>query len=138
MVITPIKVDHIGIAVTSVDEACKFYEETLGLKLVKKETVEAERVRIAMFKVGESYVELLEPTSPESSIAKFLEKRGEGVHHVALGYEDVKEAQEYCRMKGAIILRPEPEELKGDRIVNFIHPKSTHGVLLELVKRFGD
>jgi methylmalonyl-CoA epimerase len=138
MGITPRKVDHIGIAVKSVDESCKFYEETMGLKLVKKETVEEEKVRIAMFKVGESFIELLEPTSPESSIAKFIEKRGEGIHHVALGYDDVRAAQEFCKLKGAIFVHPEPEDLKGDRIVNFIHPKSTHGVLLEIVKRYGE
>lgn len=138
MAVSPTKLDHIGIAVRSVDEACKFYQETLGLQLVKKETVEEEKVRIAMFKVGESYVELLEPTSLDSSIAKFIEKRGEGVHHVALGYDDVKEAQEFCKLKGAVMIHPEPEDLKGDRIINFIHPRSTHGVLLEIVKRYGD
>jgi len=136
--ISPRKIDHVGIAVRSVDEASRFYEGTMGLKLVKKETVEEEKVRIAMFKVGESYIELLEPTSPESSIAKFIERRGEGVHHIALEYDDVKEAQEYCKMKGAILVHPEPEDLKGDRVINFINPKSTHGVLLEIVKRYGD
>ncbi len=135
---SPKKIDHIGIAVRSVDESCQFYMETMGLTLVKKETVEEEKVRIAMFKVGESYIELLEPTSPESSIAKFIEKRGEGVHHVALGYDDIKEAHEFCRLKGAILINPEPKDLKGDRIINFIHPKSTHGVLLEIVKRYGE
>jgi len=136
--ITPTKVDHVGIAVRSVDEACKFYEETLGLKLVKKETVEEEKVRIAMFKVGESYVELLEPLSADSTIARFIEKRGEGIHHMALGYDDVKEAHDFCKMKGAFMVYPEPEDLKGDRIVDFVHPKSTHGVLLEIVKRYGE
>jgi methylmalonyl-CoA epimerase len=138
MTISPRKLDHIGIAVKDVDESCKFYEEVMGLKLVKKETVEEEEVRVAMLKVGESYIELLEPTSPHSSIAKFIEKRGEGIHHIALGYDDVKEAQEFCRLKGALLVRPEPEDLKGDRMVNFIHPKSTHGVLLEIVKRYGE
>jgi methylmalonyl-CoA epimerase len=138
MAISPKKVDHIGIAVRSVDEACAFYRDTLGLRLIKKETVEEEKVRIAMFKVGETYVELLEPTSPESSVAKFIEKRGEGIHHLAFGYDDVKEAQEFCKMRGAVLVHPEPEDLKGDRVVNFIHPKSTHGVLLELVKRYGE
>jgi methylmalonyl-CoA epimerase len=138
MVISPKRLDHVGIAVKNVDEASKFYEDTMGLELVKKETVEEEKVRIAIFKVGESYVELLEPTSPESTIAKFIEKRGEGVHHIALGYDDVRAAQEFCRMKGAILIHPEPEDLKGDRVVNFIHPKSTHGVLLEIIKRYRD
>lgn len=138
MVPRPRRIDHIGIAVNNVDEACKFYEETLGLRLVKKETVQEEKVRIAMFKVGESYIELLEPTSAESTIAKFIEKRGEGLHHLAIGYDDVREAQEFCRLKGAILVHPDAEDLEGDRVVNFIHPKSTHGVLLELVKRYGE
>jgi methylmalonyl-CoA epimerase len=138
MVISPRRLDHIGIAVRNLDGACKFYEEAMGLHLVKKETVDEEKVRVAMFKVGESYVELLEPTTPESTIAKFIEKRGEGLHHVALGYDDVKEAQEFCKLKGAVLIHPEPEDIKGDRVVNFIHPKSTHGVLLEIVKRYGD
>ncbi len=138
MTITPKKVDHIGIAVRNLDEAVAFYQETLGLPLVKREEVAEEKVRIAMFKAGETYVELLEPTSPESSVAKFIEKRGEGIHHMALGYDDVLKAQEHCKSKGAILVRPEPEDLKGDRVVNFIHPKSTHGVLLELVKRYGE
>jgi methylmalonyl-CoA epimerase len=132
--VAPLKLDHIGIAVKDVDEVARLFAETFGLTLVGKETVPEEKVRIAMFKVGESYVELLEPLSPDSNLAKFLEKRGEGIHHFALAYEDVKAATEYCKLKGAVMVYPEPEEL-SDRTVNFVHPKYTHGVLLELIKR---
>jgi methylmalonyl-CoA epimerase len=136
MGIAPVRLDHVGIAVKDVDEASRFYEETLGLKLIKKETVTEERVRVAIFKVGESHVELLEATSPESSIARFIEKRGEGIHHFALAYDDVKAATEYCRMKGATMIYPEPEVIENNRTINFVHPKSTHGVLVELIRRF--
>ena len=129
------KIDHVGIAVRSVDESCRFYEETLGLKLLSKETVPQEKVRIAIFAVGDSHIELLEPIAPESSIAKFLEKRGEGIHHLALSCDDVKAATEHYKLKGASLIYPEPEEIEDSRIINFIHPKSTGGVLIELIKR---
>ncbi|PCN50992.1 methylmalonyl-CoA epimerase [Candidatus Geothermarchaeota archaeon ex4572_27] len=128
------RVDHIGIAVRDVRKAIDVYRDKLGLKLVKIEEVEAEKVRIAMFKVGETYIELLEPTSPDSALAKFLEKRGEGVHHIALRVDDINKAVEDLRSRGMEFTYEKPRELH-DRKIIFIHPKHVHGVLLELVER---
>lgn len=98
------------------------------------EEIPAQKVRVAMFKVDETYIELLEATSNESVIYKFIEKRGEGVHHIALGVEDVAKATKELAGKGARVVYEEAQDV-GPRVINFIHPKSTHGVLLELVKR---
>ncbi|HDD26258.1 MAG TPA: methylmalonyl-CoA epimerase [Acidilobales archaeon] len=131
-----LKVDHIGIAVKSLDEAVKFYRDVLGLELVTIEEVSQEHVKVAMFKVGETYIELVQPTSPESAVAKFIEKRGEGVHHIALGVEDVKGAIEELASKGVKMIYTEPKLVAGGkRLITFLHPKQAHGVLIELVRR---
>ncbi len=130
-----LKIDHLGIAVKNLDEAVKLYKDILGLELVKVEEVPEEKVRIAMFKVGESYIELLEGTSPESAISKFIEKRGEGIHHIALRVDNIREAVKELKNKVKLVYEEPRTVAKGERTITFIHPKSAHGVLLELVER---
>lgn len=125
------KVDHIGIAVRSIDEARKLYE-TLGLSVTAIEEVPAEGVRVAMIPCGETQIELLEPTRDDSPIARHLEKRGPGIHHVCLGTADVRGADAALRDAGYRVLRDEPTRGAGGCWVQFVHPKSTGGVLLEL------
>lgn len=128
------KVDHIGIAVRSIEESRKMYE-TLGLSVSFIEEVPAEGVRVAMIECGETHIELLEPMSDESPIAKFLEKRGPGIHHVCLGSDDVRGDDSRLRAGGFEVLRPEPTRGAGGCWVQFVHPKSTGGVLLELSEK---
>ena len=130
-----LKIDHLGIAVKNLDEAVKVYRDILGLELVKIEEVPEEKVRIAMFKVGESYIELLEGTSPDSAIQKFIEKRGEGIHHLALRVDNIKDVIEELKGKVRLVYEEPRVVSHGERIITFVHPKSTHGVLLELVER---
>ncbi len=125
------KIDHIGIAVRSIEEARGFYE-LLGLAIREIEEVPQEGVRVAMIPCGESLIELLEPTTPESPIAKFLEKRGPGIHHLCLAADDVRAADAVLREGGVQMLRPAPTRGAGGCWVQFVHPKSTGGVLLEL------
>jgi len=128
------KVDHIGIAVRSVEKALKIYRDVLGLELVKIEEVKEEKVKIAILKVGDTYIELLEPLTEDSSLHKFLSKRGEGIHHIALKVDDISKACEELKRKQLKILYEKPRELK-DRKINFIHPKNVYGVLLEIIER---
>ncbi|MEM1204490.1 MAG: methylmalonyl-CoA epimerase [Acidobacteriota bacterium] len=125
------KVDHIGIAVRSIDEAKGFYE-ALGLHVEEIEEVEAEGVRVAMIPCGEVKIELLEPTRDDSPIAAFLDKRGPGMHHVCLGSDDVDADDARLRDAGMRVLRPEPTVGAGGCRVQFVHPKSAGGVLVEL------
>lgn len=130
------KIDHIGIAVKNLDEAVKFYRDMLGLELVRIEEVPEEKVRIAMFKVGDAYIELLQGTDPESAVSKFIEKRGEGIHHIALHVDDVDARTEELRSKGVALTYDKPREVAhGERKINFIHPRSSFGVLLEIMTR---
>jgi len=126
------RIDHLGIAVKSLLEAERFYE-LLGLHAGLRETVASERVNVAMLPVGESRIELLEATDPESPIAKFIAKRGEGLHHVALRVADLNAAAERLRLAGARLLN-EPREGAGGHLYVFIHPASTGGVLWELIQ----
>ena len=126
-------IDHLGIAVKSLAEAKKFYE-TLGLEIMPEEVVEGEKVRVAMVPVGESRIELLEPTSPDSTIAKFLEKRGPGLHHVALQVTNLVERVEELKAAGARLINEEVQIGAGGHMYVFVHPSSTGGVLLELVE----
>ena len=128
------KVDHIGIAVRSIEESRKMYE-TLGLSVSFIEEVPAEGVRVAMIECGETHIELLEPMSEDSAVAKFLEKRGPGIHHVCLGSDDVRGDDARLRAGGFEVLRPEPTRGAGGCWVQFVHPKSTGGVLLELSEK---
>jgi methylmalonyl-CoA/ethylmalonyl-CoA epimerase len=126
-------IDHLGIAVKSLADAKGFYEK-LGLKPMPEETVAAEQVRLSMVPVGESRIELLEPTSPESPIAKFLAKRGEGLHHVALHVDDLSATVERLKADGARLISDEIKIGAGGHMYVFVHPSSAGGVLLELVE----
>jgi methylmalonyl-CoA/ethylmalonyl-CoA epimerase len=127
------QIDHLGIAVKSLAEAKKFYEK-LGLKPMPDETVEAEQVRLSMVPVGESRIELLEATSPDSAIAEFLAKRGEGLHHVALSVEDLSATVERLKADGTRLISDEIKIGAGGHMYVFVHPSSAGGVLLELVE----
>jgi methylmalonyl-CoA/ethylmalonyl-CoA epimerase len=129
------KIDHIGIAVKSIDEALPFYVETLNLQLLGIEVVESEKVKVAFLKIGESKLELLEPTAPESAIAKFIEKRGEGIHHIALGVDDIQGRIEELKTKGIRMIHETPKIGAGGALVAFMHPKSTGSVLYELCQK---
>lgn len=131
------KVDHIGIAVKSLEAAKAYYENCLGLTCEKIEEVESQQVRTAFFAAGEVHVELLEPTSDESPIAKFLEKNGEGIHHVAFATDDIQGQLTQARDGGCKLIHEEPFEGAGDKLVAFLHPKSTHGVLTEFCTKKG-
>ncbi len=126
-------IDHLGIAVKSLAEAKKFYEK-LGLSPMAEETVEAEQVRLSMVPVGESRIELLEPTSPDSPIGKFLAKRGEGLHHVALQVDDLSATVERLKASGTRLVSDEIKIGAGGHLYVFVHPSSAGGVLLELVE----
>lgn len=131
------RIDHIGIAVRSIDEARRLYE-TLGLEVEAIEEVAAEEVRVALISCGESHIELLEPTAETSPIARFLESRGPGLHHLCLATDEVKGDDARLREAGFRVLRPEPTRGAGGCWVQFVHPKSTGGVLLELSQPAGD
>ena len=126
-------IDHLGIAVKSLAQARKFYEQ-LGLQVAGEEIVAHEKVKVAMVPLGESRIELLEPTGPDSVIAKFLEKRGEGLHHVALHVPDLKGAVENLKASGTRFVSEEIKIGAGGHQYVFVHPSSTGGVLLELVQ----
>jgi methylmalonyl-CoA epimerase len=127
------QIDHLGIAVKSLAEAKQFYER-LGLTVMPEEVVEAEKVRVAMVPVGESRIELLEPTVPESTIAKFLEKRGPGLHHVALHVTDLEGAVARLKAAGTKLINDDIKIGAGGHRYVFVHPSSAGGVLLELVE----
>ncbi|MBZ5530201.1 MAG: methylmalonyl-CoA epimerase [Acidobacteriia bacterium] len=126
-------IDHLGIAVKSLAQARKFYEQ-LGMQVGGEEVVAHEKVKVAMVALGESRIELLEPTGPDSVIAKFLEKRGEGLHHVALHVPDLKQAVATLKATGARLISDEIKTGAGGHQYVFVHPSSTGGVLLELVQ----
>lgn len=126
------KIDHLGIAVRSLDEAVPYYEKALGLKCEHREEVPSQKVRTAFFHVGEVHIELLEPTDPESPIAKFLEKNPSGgIHHVAFGTSDVAEQLAQASKAGVKLIHDKPFDGAGGKLVAFLHPKSTFGVLTE-------
>lgn len=125
------KIDHVGLAVRSIEEARRFWE-ALGLRVTEIEEVPAEGVRVAMIPCGESCIELLEPIREDSAVAKFLERRGEGIHHVCLGSDDVAADDGALRRAGYEVLRSEPTAGAGGARVQFVHPRSAHGVLVEL------
>ncbi len=124
-------IDHLGVAVKSLAAARAFYQN-LGLDVVGEETVEAEQVRLAMVPVGESRIELLEATSPDSAIARFIAKRGEGLHHVALRVDDLAATVERLKQKGTRLISEDIKVGAGGHLYVFVHPSSTGGVLLEL------
>ena len=128
------KIDHIGIAVKSLTEALNVYEQGVGLKVAGYDEVDADGVRVAMLDIGESRIELLEPTRPDSPIEKFMSKRGEGLHHIAVRVDNIEEALDRLKTAGARLIDSVPRRGAHNTRVAFIHPSSTHGVLLELVE----
>ena len=131
-----VRIDHIGIAVNSVEDAVKLYTDAFGLKAedIEMETVEEQKVRAAMIPVGENRIELLESTNSEGPIAKYIEKRGEGMHHLALEVSDIQGMLEALKAKGLPLVDTEPRIGAGGARVAFLHPKGTK-VLIELVER---
>jgi methylmalonyl-CoA/ethylmalonyl-CoA epimerase len=130
-----LKIDHLGIAVNSIEEAKRLFQDTLGLAFEGTETVEEQKVTTAFFPVGDSEVELLESTAPDGPIAKYLEKRGEGIQHIAFRVEDVEEALAELKEKGIRLIDEKPRRGAGGAKIAFLHPKSTHGVLIEISER---
>ncbi len=129
-------IEHLGIAVKSLDEAIPYYENILGMKCYSIEEVADQKVKTAFFKVGQTKLELLEPTSDESPIAKFIEKRGEGIHHLAFAVEDgVANALDEMEGKGVRLIDKAPRKGAEGLNIAFIHPKSTHGVLTEFCEK---
>ena len=125
-------IDHIGIAVRSLDVAIKFYETALGLKCERQEEVASQKVKIAYFSIGGTHLELLEPSSPDSPIAKFLESRGEGIHHIAFATDGILAQLEQAAQSGCKLIHETPFKGGSDKWVAFLHPKTTHGVLTEI------
>ena len=125
-------IEHIGIAVKNLDESIKFYEEALGLKCYNIEEVKDQKVRTAFFMVGQSKIELLEATSEESSIAKFIEKKGEGIHHLAFAVNNIEKSLTEVEEKGIQLIDKAPRKGAEGLDIAFLHPKSTIGVLMEL------
>jgi methylmalonyl-CoA/ethylmalonyl-CoA epimerase len=131
------KVDHIGIAVRSLETTLPFYTEVLKLSLLGIEEVESQKVRVAFLKAGETKLELLEPTTEESTVAQFINKRGEGIHHIALGVTSIEERIIEMKEKGIRMIDEEPRIGAGGAHIAFMHPKSTTGVLVELCEKKG-
>jgi len=130
-----LKVDHIGIAVKDLEQAKKFYTEMLGMPALGEEVVEQQKVKVCFIPCGDSEVELLESTSPEGPIAKFIEKNGEGIQHLALKVDNVEAALADLKAKGVRLIDEVPRYGAGGASIAFIHPKSTGGILLELSQR---
>jgi methylmalonyl-CoA/ethylmalonyl-CoA epimerase len=128
------KINHLGIATKGIDEALKFWEDALGLESVHTEIVEDQKVRVAMLPIGESRIELLEPTSEDSPISKFIEKRGGGIHHIAVEVEDIEAALAKLKAQGMRLIDERPRIGTEGCLVAFVHPSSANGVLLELVQ----
>lgn len=125
------KIDHLGIAVKSLDQAISFYENVLGLKCEGRETVESQKVNTAFFAIGDTHIELLEPTEEDSPVAKFIAKNGEGVHHVAYYTDNIEEQLENAKNNDCRLIHETPIDGAGGKKVAFLHPKSTMGVLTE-------
>ncbi len=130
-----LKIDHLGIAVKSIDEGKNFWTDILGLKHEGSEEVAPQKVRTAFFPVGESEVELLESTAPDGPVAKYIEKKGEGIQHVAFRVKDIEAALEELKAKGVKLIDQKPRMGAGGAKIAFLHPKATNGVLVELCER---
>ena len=131
-------IDHIGIAVSDLEAAVDTYEQLLDRECYKRETVEDQQVETAFFQTGQSKVELLGATSPDSVIAKYLEKKGEGMHHVAFEVDDIHAELDRLREKGFTVLSDEPTQGADNKLVAFVHPKDNNGVLVELCQSIKD
>jgi methylmalonyl-CoA/ethylmalonyl-CoA epimerase len=130
-----VKIDHIGIATRGIDETARFWREALALDITETEEVAEQKVRVAMLALGESRIELLEATSDDSPISKFLERRGPGIHHLAVRVDDIRETLAELKQKGTRLIDEEPRVGARGCLVAFVHPSSTGGVLLELVQQ---
>lgn len=128
------KIDHIGIAVKSLAEAVKVYEQAVGLSLAGYDEVEEQGVKVAMLDIGESRIELVEPTRPDSPIEKFMAKQGEGIHHIAVRVENIEEALARLKASGVRLIDETARRGAHNTRIAFVHPASTHGVLMELVE----
>ena len=126
------KIEHIGIAVKNIENATKIYTSLLGSSPYKMEEVKSEGVKTSFFKIGNNKIELLEAINPDSAIAKFIEKRGEGVHHIAFAVDDIQSEIVRLKNEGFIVLNETPKKGADNKLVAFLHPKSTEGVLVEL------
>lgn len=128
----PSHIEHIGIAVKNIDESIKLYENLLGIKCYKIENVEDQKVKTAFFKIGQTKIELLEATSEESPIAKYIEKKGEGLHHIAFAVSEIQEKLNSTKEKGYKLIDENPRPGADNMQIAFLHPKSTQSVLVEL------
>jgi methylmalonyl-CoA/ethylmalonyl-CoA epimerase len=128
-------IEHIGIAVKNLDEAIKFYEDILGLKCYAVEEVADQRVKTAFFQIGQTKIELLESTDPEGPIGKFIEKRGEGIHHIAYAAKNLESSLEELKIKGIKLIDEKPRRGAEGLNIAFIHPKATVSVLTELCEK---
>ncbi|MBI2269482.1 MAG: methylmalonyl-CoA epimerase [Bacteroidetes bacterium] len=127
-----LRVEHIGIAVKSINDSNELFRKLLGDPHYKVEQVDSEKVSTSFFKIGDNKIELLEATAPDSPIAKFIEKRGEGIHHIALEVDDIYKEMKRLQTEGFTLLSAEPQKGADNKLVCFLHPKSTNGVLIEL------
>ncbi len=132
------KIDHIGIATRGIEEALGFWRDALGLEVKHTETVEGQGVRLVMLPVGEPRVELLEPTGPDTPVARFLKKRGPGLHHIAVRVADIRASLANLKAKGVRLIDEEPRVGADDCLVAFVHPAASGGVLLELVQHLNE
>jgi methylmalonyl-CoA epimerase len=128
------KIEHIGIATRAIEESLRFWRDALGLEVTHTEVVEEQGVRVAMLPVGEPRIELLEPTSSDSPVAKFLDKRGAGIHHIAVRVDDIRATLQSLKATGARLIDEAPRVGAGGCLVAFVHPSTAGGVLLELVE----
>ena len=126
------KIEHLGIAIKNLENSDNLFAKLLGKSNYKQESVEREGVTTSFYQLGESKIELLEATNPESPIAKFIDKKGEGIHHVAFGVEDIRVEIERLKAEGFVFISEEPKDGADNKLVVFLHPKSTNGVLVEL------
>lgn len=129
------KIDHIGIAVKDLNESLKVYTEILGLKSTGVETVTEQKVNVAFIPIGESEIELLESTEPDGAVAKFIEKNGEGIQHIALRVDNIEKTLEDLKARGVRLIDEKPRKGAGGARIAFIHPKATNGILIELCER---
>ncbi len=130
-----VKLDHIGIAVKNMEEALAFYQDTLGITLAGTEVIEDQKVKVAFLPLGDTEIELLESTSPDGPVAKFIEKRGEGIQHIALRVKDIEAALKELKEKGVQLIDQQPRYGAGNARIAFLHPKATGGILLEISER---
>ena len=126
------KIEHLGIAIKSLETSDNLFAKLFGKSNYKQESVEREGVTTSFYQLGDSKIELLEATNPESPIAKFIDKKGEGIHHIAFGVEDIRAEIERLKAEGFVFISEEPKDGADNKLVVFLHPKSTNGVLVEL------